>query len=208
MPVRIRHTMRMRTPLLFIAGLSSALLLTGCWGQTGNGGASSSSLSSLSSSSEEASSSVPSSVSGEFTLQPDGDYLGSVTLTGYVTKREVGEPFCDRDCATYTYVFFNITDGVTPPLQDFLDRNEGNSYAGPGMIGLGCVSEDGKTIRSEVADPDSYMASREIGRGDSDVILNSNPRNLVTITLNRDYAPAGGEAPACYSHFEYVMVTE
>jgi len=131
-----------------------------------------------------------------------------VTLTGYVTKREAREPFCETDCKTYQYVFFNITDGETAALREFLGDNEGNSYAGRGMIGLGCVSDNGKTIVSEVADADTYMSSREISAADSAVILTSNPRNLVTITLNRDYEPAGGEAPACYSHFEYVMVTD
>lgn len=203
----------MKTPLLRLTGISCALLLSACWGQSSvdDGSASSSSGSSLSSSSVRSSASTvstPSAYRGEFKRQPDGSYLGSVTLTGYATQRKVGEPFCESDCATYQYVFFNITDGMTPDLQAFLGGNDGNAYAGEKMIGIGCVSDDGKTIESDVADPVSYMAKRTIDAQDSSVILKSNARNLVTITLNRDYEPAGGEAPACYSHFEYEMVTE
>lgn len=198
----------MRTPPVII-GLSSLLLLGGCWGGPADDGSSSSSSSSTSSSAVAAASSAPATYSGEFKQQPDGDFLGAVTLTGYATKRNADEPFCESNCKQYQYVLFNITDGATPDLQTFLGNNEGNAYAGQGMIGLGCVSDDGKTITSEVAVPsEKYTETRTINAADTSVILKSNARNLVTITLNRDYAPPGGGAPACYSHFEYVMVTE
>ncbi len=187
-------------------GLFSLLLLSACWGQPSDQGSSASSSSASSVASSVAKASRPASAV-EF-QKTDNGYLGMVTLTGYVTKREAREPFCETDCKTYQYVFFHITDGANAALQEFLGNNEGNSYAGPGMIGLGCVSDDGKTIQSDVADADTYMSPRNINLADSAVILKSNARNLVTITLNRDYEPGGGEAPACYSHFEYVTVTE
>jgi len=202
-----------RLPSLAI-GLSSVFLLSACWGQPSDDGSSSSSASgsSLSSVASAAKSSSPASYQGEFKRQADGSYLGAVTLTGYVTKQSVTESDefygCGSDCKTYDYVFFNVTDGMTPDLQSFLGGNEGNSYAGGNKIGIGCVSDDGKTIVSEVADAATYTSPRRIGEQDSAVLLRSNPRNLVTITLNRDYEPAGGGAPQCYSHFEYVMVTE
>lgn len=188
-------------------GVLSLLLLSGCWGGSVDDGAFSSSASSSVSSMAKASS-APASYSGEFKEQPNGEFLGSITLTGYATVREQSESFCESNCKTFKYVFFNITDGATADLRKFLGNNEGNSYAGNGMIGIGCVSDDGKTIESEVADPQTYTVSREINAEDSSVILKSNARNLVTITLNRDYAPPGGGAPDCYSHFEYVTVVD
>lgn len=190
---------------------ASALFLSACWGgpSADDGSSSSASASgSLSASSKVAAHSSTPSFVGEFAQQPDGSYLGAVTLTGYVTTRTVDEPFCTQNCKTYKYVLFNVTDGLTPGLKQFLDQNAGNAYAGDNAIGIGCVSDDGKAIVSQVADPKTYMAERRIDAADSAVILKSNPRNLVTVTLNRDYEPAGGEAPACYSHFEYVMVTD
>jgi len=204
----MRYDRAMHPRTLLIAGSCTVLLLSGCWwdGSSDSDGSQSSSSSSVASVAS-ARANPGSSYTGEFKRQADGSYLGSVTLTGYVTKREVREPFCERNCQTYQYVFFRITDGVTPDLETFLRNNAGNSYADQGVIGLGCVSDDGRTIHSEVADPDTYMSPRDINAADTAILLKSNVRNLVTVTLNRDYEPAGGEAPACYSHFEYVTVT-
>lgn len=184
----------------------ASLFLAACWGGPSDDGLSSSSSSSTSSLAKV--SSVPAAYSVEFRQQPNGEFLGSVTLTGYATVRDRKEAFCESNCKTFKYVLFNITDGANADLKKFLGNNEGNSYAGNGIIGLGCVSDDGKTIRSEVADPKTYTVSRTIDAADSAVILKSNARNLVSITLDRDYAPPGGGAPDCYSHFEYVTVTD
>jgi len=190
----------------FIVAVSLMLFLSACWGGPANDGSSSSSSSSSSAVAEV--SSAPVTYSGEFKQQPDGSYLGSVTLTGYATTNEIDEPFCESDCKKYRYVFFNITHGMTPELKRFAGGNDGNAYVGNDSIGIGCVSDDGKTIVSDVADLQTHMVQREINEQDSQVILKSNARNLVTITLNRDYEPAGSGAPACYSHFEYVTVTD
>lgn len=190
-------------------GASAALLLSGCfWDAPADGGASSSSSSFSSSSSAAAAVPVRGrSDVGEFKKQADGSYLGSVTVTGYAVTKDVRQFFCESNCKTFRYVSFHITDGMTPDLASFLGMNEDDAFSSKDSIGIGCVTEGG-AIRSDLADPETYMSSRQLDAKDAQVILSSNPRNLVTVTFDRPYEPAGGEAPNCYAHFGIEMVTD
>ncbi len=127
---------------------------------------------------------------GPFKKTENGEFIGTITVKGFPVR----EPACitggyDEPCTEWTpYVFFKITDGMTPIVQEFLTQYEGNSFVQDDAIGLGC-----ETSLSE----DQNNA----------VILNANSASPITLTLNRPFEPEGRGVPSCFSHFEIVSAT-
>jgi hypothetical protein len=149
--------------------------------------------------SDAASSSVSSSTLSEierssmdlFHKTENGDFTGTITLKGYPLREERCSKggYGDVCAAWATYVFFKITDGMTPPLGEYMEQNKGNAFMKSDAIGLGCEQSDGL---------------REI----LPILDSGNPASPVTIVLNRHFETPGMGAHACYSHFEIDSVSD
>lgn len=190
----------MRFIRFLIIGVSLSVL-SGCfWNAPSDNGGSTSSMSSLSSSVASADSQPVSASLGEFAKREDETYIGAITLTGYAVVKDRKEVWCDRDCKTFQGVSFTVTDGMTPALRDFI--------ASYGPIFLGCKNADGSIVREVSVANRQLFEQRTIPVDEASVLLKSAPRNLVTVTLLRDFEPAGTEAPSCYSQFQGVTVTD
>ncbi len=127
---------------------------------------------------------------GPFHKTENGDFVGTLTLQGYPIREKV----CDEGgygdpCTKWTtYVFFRITDGIIPPLREFIEQNKGNSFMRSDAVGLGC--ERSKEIKTILPMLDS-----------------SSPSSPATIVLNRPFEVSGGGVDSCYSHFVIVRVS-
>lgn len=73
---------------------------------------------------------APGNNSGKTPFRQDaaGNYSGTLTLTGYAQKEIVPEPFCEKDCKTYEYVFFTPLNQDNKALAGFMGINECNSF--------------------------------------------------------------------------------
>lgn len=136
----------------------------------------------------------------------DEGYYGITYVKGYASTQKVSEPFCDTNCKQYTYVDFNIAENNDPIFQEYLAMNNGNSFGGPGVIGLGCV-ESG--VISYQNNSDKLGAKQVTLKGDlSKKILESTKANPVMLKLKREKLLSGSGAPACYSHMTNVELYE
>lgn len=131
-----------------------------------------------------------------------GDYYGVTYVKGYATTQIVDEPFCDTNCKKDTYVNFNITGMNDVVFQEYLMKNQGNSYAGAKHIGLGC-EKSGIISYKNVADG-SGMKEVTLSKDLSKKILASTQAAPVILKLTKEKLTGGSGAPACYSHISKV----
>lgn len=144
----------------------------------------------------------------EFSYDEENDaYYGTLTATGYLVTNEVNEPFCEEDCATYTYASFVITETNNESLKQYIDEQLGNSFVGESSIGIGCVDENEMIWRENDSDEFGMQEYRS-SESTSAALLASSEENPVTITAERYLYTSGRGAPACYSHFANVEVVE
>lgn len=133
---------------------------------------------------------------------------GYVDVRGYAEVDQVDESFCEpetMECAKYDYVTLHIvsSDFDNAALVHFTAQNEGNSFVGEGMVGLGCV-EAGEIYFENDSDFDHFGQYRLAGDL-SAKILASTKEAPVDLRLVKFAQEGGRGAPACYSHFTDVM---
>jgi hypothetical protein len=139
-----------------------------------------------------------------FEVDADGNFAGTVTVTGYPEIERVKEAFCETDCPEYDYVFFNVTTSDTPAFDEFLESNAGNSYVGANRIGLGCKDNNVLTYWNH---SDAYNQKEfTLSNGDSNAILGAAEDSPITLTLTKLPLSAGSGAPTCYSHFTTINI--
>lgn len=141
---------------------------------------------------------------GTFQLNDKLAPSGTAYVRGYAVTQDMREPFCERDCQTYKYVFLVVTDTSNEAFKRFLRDNAGNTYAGPEKIGLGCIKDETLTYWN---DTDSH--GRQEYRVDPAVsrsILQSSQDAPVTLALTKEPFRGGAGAPACYAHFTRVEI--
>jgi cell division protein FtsB len=143
-----------------------------------------------------------------FTIDQWGGYAGKLLVKGYATTESVEEAWCEANCETYTYVFFNIVSTDNDYIQDYINDSQGNAFVGENSIGIGCV-EDGQIFRASVSRdnpemPDDYKNSTEA----SEIILNSSAASPVTIEIDKYNSLMAMGAPTCWSHFSDLRVVE
>lgn len=136
---------------------------------------------------------------GFFHKLDNGDYAGSIRLTGYAVVEKRVAAFCQQDCAAVDYVFLRITDGLTPPFEDYLAEQKGNAFVMDGGIGLGCRIDDALAIHDE----EGHVRA-PVSPAISAMALRSTPDEQVTLTLVRNWTTAGADASDCYAHLEVV----
>lgn len=131
-----------------------------------------------------------------------GSWSGDVLVRGYPEVRTVDEPFCEEDCAEYEYVFFQVLQTTDLALEQFFTENEGNAYAGDGVIGLGCIADDQITYwnDSDAAGRAEYQVATEL----TAEIMAATAENPIALKLTKEEFTGGAGAPACYAHFTQV----
>ena len=124
------------------------------------------------------------------------NYEGAKSLTGYASVVQVEEAWCEENCATYDYVFFNFgeEDKSHETFARFLSDNEGNAFVKENAVGLGCLDEG--VLYS--ATWDSRSVTHQLI---ADKIMASNEDNPITIYLRRVVPETESDAPTCYAHF-------
>jgi hypothetical protein len=151
---------------------------------------------------ESATISEPTPYSGPF-KHAEWGHVGTLTIKGYAvieTAKDCPDAWRDDNCSPYQYVFFHIIDGITDALSSFIKENSGNSFMKFDAIGLGCLAKG--TISAASPDGVSTMSGST-----AKLILQSTEKAPITLTLVRTVEPDGGDAPHCYSHFKFVLVT-
>jgi len=188
--------MRLRAPVLVLTLLTLAACTTAdepTPGQTS------------SSASSEAVLSVSTLPAGDFSYKADGNPQGTVYVTGYATIEKVQEPFCEQNCQSYDYVFFDVTEAGSEEFGKFLVENAGNSYADVrGRIGLGC--KGGDFIHYENHSDRYGRAEYKLSEALSKAVLESTEERPVSLKLTKELLSGGSGAPACYAHFTDVSL--
>jgi len=152
---------------------------------------------------------VSSNIDSNFLFYYDkknGDYYGRLLVKGYITTKEFNQPFCEEDCYTYIYHFFNILDTSNEFLRDYLNINKWNVFIGDNSIGLGCI-EDNILFRENDSNqfgPQIYKNSYK----ESEMIMNSTIDKPITLELNRYLLTTWGAATPCYSHFSKISIVD
>ncbi|MBT4917244.1 hypothetical protein HN709_03345 [Candidatus Peregrinibacteria bacterium] len=131
---------------------------------------------------------------------------GTLTIEGYATLEEQQESFCEEDCSTYTYIFFNILNTDNEAIDNYVKEGKGNSFIGDNSIGLGCVEDNSiwHISSSDISPNKEYETSQEV----SYKILNSSIENPITIEVTRPLFTGGAGAPDCYSHFTQFNIVD
>ncbi len=138
-------------------------------------------------------------------VDKDYDLYGTTYVKGYATTEVVDESFCETDCKKYTYVMFHILENNDPVFEKFLEGNNGNSFAGTGVVGLGCENAG---IISYKNHSDKFKEKEvTLSSSVSQKILASKKTAPITLKLTREKFLGGGGAPACYSHMTYVELS-
>lgn len=134
------------------------------------------------------------------------NFYGTLIVTGYPIVKIEAEPFCEKNCKKYSYVFFQVLNTDSQVLSDFLRENKGNNFIDTNQLGIGCVQDE---IITYFNDSNKLgMKEYSVPVGLSKKILDSNKEKPVTIKLERLLFTGGSGAPACYSHFTYVSSLE
>jgi len=131
---------------------------------------------------------------GTFTFEEPWNPSGTVYIRGYA-KREDGET---------PYVWLMVQESGNPAFDRFLAASEGNAFAGPGRIGIGCVR--GGEIQFENQSDELGMATFGIPAAGSRAILDSSERQPILLRLTKLPSSTASGAPACYSHITRVDV--
>jgi len=148
-----------------------------------------------------------SSASDAFSNHGDDGYYGTPQVEGYATifQRQDGggdTGDCGQNgelCTTVDYVLFHVTRNSNVALREFLLDQNGNSFAGEGIIGMGCVSNEVISY-SNVSDSDGWKPYT-ISAEDTTKIMASTANSPIAINVSRSKLTTGGGAPTCYSHF-------
>lgn len=148
----------------------------------------------------------PSEEKATFAADNQGNYFGVLTVTGYPVIMNTPEPFCEKDCKNYEYVYFQIMETNSTALYDFLGINKGNSFIGEKQVGIGCRKSGAISY---------YNDSNQLGMKEyyvypdiSKKILSASKNDPVAIRLERLLFTGGSGAPACYSHFTYISLAD
>lgn len=143
---------------------------------------------------------------GTFHFDENGG-SGVAYVKGFTEITQVDEPFCEKDCKKFSYVWFSAEETGSAELEKFFTGNEGNAYvrkgsSGGNLIGLGCA-EDG--VISFVNDSDENGEQDvKLSAALSGDILTSTKEEPIILELTKSKLTGGKEAPACYAHFSQV----
>lgn len=140
-----------------------------------------------------------------FKADNDGNFYGTLTVTGYPVIKKKTTTLCSEDCSSYFYIYFQVLS-ENKALFKFLTNQKGNAFVGEKQIGLGCLENNIITYYndSEELGMNQYNVSSELSRN----ILESNEQNPISITLTRLLFIGGSGAPDCYSHFTTISSVE
>lgn len=133
-----------------------------------------------------------------FKADGNGNYYGSLSITGYPAFETMKDPLCESNCDEYEYISFAIVALDNVSFYDFLKEYKGNSFAGEDKIGIGCNESDLITYYndSDKFGMKKYTLSKEL----SGKILNSTKEKPITLNFERLLFTGGSDAPDCYSH--------
>ncbi|HYC79962.1 MAG TPA: hypothetical protein VEC17_02960 [Candidatus Binatia bacterium] len=143
---------------------------------------------------------TPNNTDNVFRKDANGNYLGKLTLTGYLdVQTRVCNPG-DMCGETVRYASFIFTNSDNEAIKEFTGTMQGNSYIAGDRVGLGCQQADRSRIFYENF-ADSGYKSGEISGADYEKLVSSTRNNPVQITINRELYTSGQGASDCYSHF-------
>jgi len=134
-----------------------------------------------------------------------GRAQGTTYVRGYTRIIAKEEPFCEKNCLRYQYVFLRLLSSGSGALDTFLAQNEGNAYAGEKSIGLGCVTQSGAIAYINDSDANGRV-SATLPADLSEQILRSTKIRPVTLALTKLPLSGGMDAPVCYAHFSRVKI--
>lgn len=134
------------------------------------------------------------------TPNENGEYYGTLTLTGYLNMDhricKENEP-CNK---TVDYASLIVVSTNNNLIYEYMKLNKGNAFVDENSIGIGCYEKNNKRIYS--INHSNYGSFDNIIIGsDLEKILQSNINNPITIQLSKSYLTVGSGAPECYSHF-------
>jgi hypothetical protein len=135
---------------------------------------------------------------GYFHKLDNGEYAGTIRLTGYATIEKRFAGFCEKDCPSVDYVFLTITKGSTPVFDAYLAEQKGNAFVMDKGIGLGCRGNDNQ-LR---IDDENGQPRAPVNPAVSAMIVRSTKDEPVTVTLVRNWITPGSGASDCYAHLE------
>jgi hypothetical protein len=143
---------------------------------------------------------VPQPTTGAFHKDSNGDYWGTIILTGYldIQKRVCNPGDMCGSTVDYAYFVFGNTDNEA--IKEFTGSQSDNSFVAGDRVGIGCQDKVLKLIRYENFADSGEMVG-EIKGGDYDKLLASTQGKPVQLKMTRELYTSGRGAPDCYSHF-------
>jgi hypothetical protein len=143
---------------------------------------------------------VPQPTTGAFQKDSQGNYFGTIILTGYldIQKRVCNPGDMCGNTVDYAYFVFGNTDNQA--IKEFTGSQSGNSFVSGDRVGIGCQLKDIKIIRYENFADSGEMVG-EIKGGDYNNLIAATKAKPVQLKMTRELYTSGRGAPDCYSHF-------
>jgi|GEM_PF-2346015 len=141
-----------------------------------------------------------------FTIDANGNFAGTVTVTGYPVIKNVSEAFCETDCTQYEYVYFESITSNSRAFDAFLKQHFGNYYVTNGRIGIGCRANNLLTYWND--SDENGMREATLSQPESKAIFAATPASPVTISLTRLPFTGGSGAPTCYSDITTIKIAQ
>jgi hypothetical protein len=125
---------------------------------------------------------------------------GTLQARGYLYTKDVPDPYCETNCATYTRAFFHIVESPNQSIGSYISDQKGNAFVEDSAVALGCVI-DGKIQAAGIPSGEKIYSNTL-----SKLLVDSSKEMPVSIEIGRSTVPAGGDAPVCYSHFDSITL--
>ena len=135
-----------------------------------------------------------------FHKNANGDFYGTLTLTGYMdVQTRVCNPG-DMCGQTVEYASFIFTQTSSEAIKEFGGQYQGNSFIANDRVGIGCVQETAARIVYQNYGDENKIEG-EIKGEDFVKLAQSNANKQVQLKMTRPLYTSGQGAPDCYSHF-------
>lgn len=130
------------------------------------------------------------------------DYKWAVKVKGFIEFSTMKEPFCEKNCKTFKYLFFNIIESGNKNLLNFLDEYKW-PFIWNNKIWIGCLNDSNIISYYNYSDEDwekEYYVKLQL----SEKIIKSNKDSPIIISLYKPVLTWWKWAPACYSYFRII----
>ena len=155
----------------------------------------------------EAPGSLHASASETFEFHGFSHASGTAIVEGYLTATVIDDETCSPEkCDSQLYLHFTVTESNSNSLLEFLNKQKGNTYAGPLFFGIGCLNKT--DIRYQNASDALGMKEITISEATKNAILKSTPYTPIKLQVTKLPLSYAMQGPNCYSHFTEITLLE